>query len=193
MRREVGKAVRRHFNDVIGRCLSCFVEMRDVEIPDGDRVYAWQLVPDLAFYLALIIDHRWDAFTIEVAWSRDAKWPAYALLGMPTDHADMMARLRIASLWGSKRDFWWHLSREFSLDEIEEATRTLSDLNEPLELVLPRVEPMVDDAVSRIIDFALPYFEQTACRFGLRNAWQEQMTRGQLGKTDSGERREGRY
>ena len=68
-------------------------------------------------------------------------------------------------MWDPKTDLWWHLSRELSLDEIEEAIRTLADLNEPWELVLPRVAPMIDDAVTRVVDFALPYFEETARRF----------------------------
>jgi hypothetical protein len=134
-----------------------------------------------------------DEFTVEAAWNVEDAYPRTvkmirpAVSGVPT--AEIMrepaGRFRVDRLWGARRDHWWRVGEEASIDEMlarmekaaglaeqgrrptetaeEFGARIASELeaSEPspreIELAVPA---LVEDAARRTREFLIPYFEQ---------------------------------
>jgi hypothetical protein len=103
--------------------------------------------------------HRFeDWFTLEVGWSDQGKWPASAPI--PQSESERPAsgelRFRIGYLWKkTDRDHWWEFAPRHDVHNV-----LAPDV--PTEDILPKAESLVRDAVGRVRDRAVPYFELVA-------------------------------
>lgn len=189
MRRDLAEAVRKDFNACLRARVPQFrmVRPRDIdflgkkekEIPPGDRLYLWDFTGDLHLYLLLVIatPQMGDAFTVECAWSRNARFPTLAGLMYPYDVPNSATtrdepkggdfRFRIGQLWEPRQDHWWWLAQRPSVEELNKWLVSgqldkgqFAPPEVPIEEAMKNVRPSVEDAVDHIIDYAIPYFEK---------------------------------
>jgi hypothetical protein len=81
MRRQLAKKVRESFEELIRHRLPMFIQRTAVGMPPGDRVYGWRANDRLLFFIALLLHHQNDAFTLEVAYNTADSWPSDELGG----------------------------------------------------------------------------------------------------------------
>jgi hypothetical protein len=97
-----------------------------------------------------------DRFTVEGAWSRTGDFPNSALPSDPNQELiEQEVRFRLSSLW-TKKDVWWWLGREPTLQDLINARE------QPLDDKMRHVEPQVDAAIQKVMEYALPYFKRIA-------------------------------
>ncbi|HEX2972377.1 MAG TPA: hypothetical protein VHP11_08585 [Tepidisphaeraceae bacterium] len=176
VRRELGKAVRDRFRKQMGLRFSGFKEDRGAEVPTGWQVFGLEIASDLAVYIILAIFPGEDRFTIEGAWTRNGRFPADVRLLWPKEYpeADVRRddayngdfRFRLATLW-QPRDRSWDLVPPPSLQEFIRQQNEMirhGKLPEepPIEEALGKVDVLVDDAMAKIDEYLLPYFDQIA-------------------------------
>lgn len=178
MRSALGKAVRRRFQQQLNNYLPMFLPDPTAIVPQGFKVFRWATRPGLSCYVSLHISEKEDRFTIECAWSLTDTFPilgqqcprAWPERGIsPDEPVDGQFSFRMGQLWQPGDCWWWLVPEQEWIARLERFTaaviaqdysavvRAMED--PPLEQAMANVQPMVDDAVSRIVNEAMPYFE----------------------------------
>lgn len=143
----------------------------DLKLTPECRPYEWAHDAKLRFFLVLQVHRSEDRFTIEVAWSGNGAWPEghVPLPDAPLlDHPSGEVRFRIGLLWKPQPDHWWELVPGRVVAESPPAPRDPEAIWRaitnplPVEVALGAVPAAVDDAIARVRDFVVPYFEQVA-------------------------------
>jgi hypothetical protein len=174
MRKQLGKAVRRRFELRLKETLPQFKTLPPAACPFGGRLFEWGVRPDLSAFLFLQIGPQ-DEFTIECAWSGDGRYPFDIPLGNPLDYPGAEVRrdrpqegrfrFRLGNLWEARRDVWWYLAPRPSLAALQAQLSAVTHgtyQEPPLDEALAKVDPLVDEAISRVRDHAVPYFLRVA-------------------------------
>lgn len=206
MRSKLGKAVREKFDNLIRKTLPQFhlVEPREVDTPAGDKcmetpsgccLYLWKCRDNLYFYILLEINPKQgDSFTIELAWTRNKRFPICTDLMFPYDALESGIkrdipingdfRFRISELFEkhSNEDFWWEVAPSPTWEEFAKWNREADFTGEklfgppvmPLEEAMRNVRPCVKDAVDKIEKYAMPYFQEIIQKYEANpNFWKE--------------------
>ncbi|MGD9723623.1 MAG: hypothetical protein AB7O59_19980 [Pirellulales bacterium] len=170
MRSDYGKLLRKQFEEVLLRTLPQFERSSETENLQGCRLYESRLTPALVGYIFLIVSIHSEWFTIELGWSHDGRFPSWLI---PVRGPERGAyRLRIAELWHATKDHWWKVTaqrtvRDMTLEEI--GRFDMDFLNPPPKMTDADREVLrtaVDDAIQKIQQYAIPYFEQVAQEYG---------------------------
>jgi hypothetical protein len=136
-------------------------------------VWAWKIDSALTFFLLVQPFRNEDRFACEIAWSEDGKFPwesiGQVLIGEAT------GRERLAC-WEGTPERVWNLAPEATdainarLDAYARGEApSYSTIDPSIELVLPRVEPAVDDALDLLIQTGVPYLRRVVEHRGI--AW----------------------
>lgn len=186
MRSKLGKAVRSRFEEQMKKHVSTFLFDPDALVPPGWRVFRWSPRPDWHAFIILGFHQMHDCFTVECAWSRTGEFPTSGRIQRPRawpernieadDVSGCQFGFRLGYLW-QPRDHWWWLvpeadvkarSNKHMRSVIAQDWRTVEETLEdpPIEEAMANVRPMVDDAIQKIIDYAIPYFEAIMARLG---------------------------
>jgi hypothetical protein len=174
MRKEIYKELVTRFTRELEQRLPQF-QRGGVERDAGDiPIWAWELAPKVTFFVLLNVADNDDDFAIEVGWSDDGKYPwrsrgfRFTQLDAPT------TRERLSFLWVTgKREYRWSIVPRESADTYlaKMAARRrgekVSLRPPPAEEALPRVAPLVEDAVQKLIDYGLPLFRRVVEQRGL--------------------------
>jgi len=144
----------------------------------GDSpMWAWELAPKLTYFIKLQPFEDKDQFVIEVAWSDEGTFPWRDLAPHPPNPELPKSRGRLARLWatGKTEDVWAVVPDE--PDEVfwqrlaarrrGEKVSLLGPKPPPVEEALPRVAPLAEDAVQKLIDYGLPLFRRVAEQRGI--------------------------
>lgn len=161
MRSALGKELRKRFEARLGEALPGFKPVKNAEIPSGDRLYAWQIGPNLTFFLHLELHTMKDWFTLTLAWSEKNSWPAFLWMSVDDPPRDGEKRFRLRQLWGiEQREPWWELAPEPTLED---------PLRPPVPVgeALARVEPLVEDAIHHLLGEGLDYIRKVAAEHGV--------------------------
>jgi hypothetical protein len=164
MRNALVKAVRRQFSTRLRAELPQFREAKSKDLPGECRLYEWKVSEQLRFYLVLQHHRHRDWFTLEIAWTRNGRWPTQTPVpASPYDEptsGDMCFRL--GKLWAQK-DIWWEFAPRLSPLEA-----TFDDFikEQPLAELLPKVDSLVEDAIQHLLNDAMPYFRKVAAAHG---------------------------
>jgi hypothetical protein len=132
----------------------------------------------LTFFVLLQPFQRSDRFAIEVAWSEDGEFP-WGSIG-EIDVRKPRGRDRLPCWEEGVQQLEWDLAPEHT-SAIEEKIDRLAcgeyvpytDTNPPIEVVLPRIEPAVQDAVHQLVKKGLPFLRRVAKHRGLK--WEEEL------------------
>jgi hypothetical protein len=143
-------------------------------------VWALRLSTNLTFFVMLQPFDKEDQFTVEVGWSDDDKfpWKESGLRFFKIENPK--SRRRLARLWFTgQTEPVWEIVRGRTFEETRARIKAMSrgDREEvkridkltdvSVEEAIPRVAPLVEDAVQKLIDFGLPLFRRVAEHRGL--------------------------
>jgi len=164
MRAPLAKLVRKEFAIRLRSVAPHFSEAKGEDIPQGDRLFVWELTPTLRFYLLLQMHQHEDWFTVELGISRTGRWPAFALASVePNVEALGDSRFRLGRLWTPpQRDLWWELAPRPPSGASLEAYAN----RPPVESLLSNVSPLVEDAVGRFGEYGIPWLREVAGKAG---------------------------
>lgn len=172
----MAKSVRQHFELNLRRELPQFQRLRGLPLPAECRAYEWRVAGQLHYHLLLQLHRSEDAFTVEVGWTTNGRWPEHVPLpdGPHETAVSGDMRFRIGFLWSSRSDHWWRLApcrvvRLGAEDDGDDLGARLARLRYPPPLAdaLAQVPRQVDDAIARIRQYALPYFGRVASALGM--------------------------
>ncbi len=147
-------------------------------VSKGRESPMWSLSvdPSLTFFILLSISHDYDKFYVEFAWSDEGEFPWKGVTepgqtGRSLFSSDItveapQCRERLPLLW-TKHDIAWSVVPELSG---EERTRKILESDDddftwiepdlPVQEALKRVPALVDDAVSKVAEYAIPLFKK---------------------------------
>jgi hypothetical protein len=195
MRRQLANAVRKEFDACLRQNLPHFHPVKPgkieflgrmkSEIPAGNRLYLWDYAGDLYFYLVLVVASQkmGDAFTVECAWTRNARFPSTLFCMFPRgvpksdippdtpENGDM--RFRMGDIFPEPDDCWWWVAPRPSFEEFNkwllegdfEEEKLFGPPEIPLEEAMKNVTPCVEDAVRHIVEYVIPYFEEIIAEY----------------------------
>ncbi|MGD9723618.1 MAG: hypothetical protein AB7O59_19955 [Pirellulales bacterium] len=169
MRSDYGKLLRREFEQELLAALPQFTRSNETQIPPGCRLYEWLMSKELTAYLLLVPSDS-EHFTIEVGWTRGGPFP-FALF-MPEVIQQGSFRCRLSRMWNPPSEYWWKVTSQRTVKDmtLEEIGRFDMDfLNPPPKMTDADREVLraaVDDAIQKIQQYAIPYFEQVAQEYG---------------------------
>ena len=129
----------------------------------GADAYVWHFSRDLNFFIYLLPNPKSyrDSFMVELAWS-SGEFPKNAPLQHNQElHGVSDGRIRLPVLWreqwASALEPWWEIGSSLSAESSEEFYSA-----EETRRRLARVPESVTDALGKIREYALPFFERIA-------------------------------
>jgi len=169
MRSPLGKEVRKLFAAELARRQPSFARVERPK-PGIDPKWVYAVAPDLSFFIELHMLPRSDEFVVEVGWTDGGE---IGLRDNYQSRVDTRAKkwgARLSTLVdetdGYKRhwDVTPQLSSEDEMERVEAISRgekiPLTPPDPPVEEVLPRVAPLVRDAIDKLEKYALPLFRR---------------------------------
>ena len=101
--------------------------------------------------------HKYDdAFTIEISWSCTNDSPFEATLRDPSAPFELSGvRFRLGRFWEPQKDVWWYVAEP-------NFGRSLLSVFRPASDPKAAIDAAVTDAIQRIQEHALPYFDRVA-------------------------------
>lgn len=130
--------------------------------------WTWKIAPHLILFVKLQAFEKKDQFIVEVAWSESGEFP-WGGIGKGIDPNQSKGRARLGRLWEKGRDEpVWDVAPEKTagmkevLDALARGESPNFPPDPPLEEVLPRVCPLVRDAVSKFEQYGIPLFRRVA-------------------------------
>jgi hypothetical protein len=177
---KLAKKLRKCFERRLAEEMPQFTPIQGNDIPAGDRLYEWKMGERFSAFIFLAIAPSSDRFTLEAAWSLNGRFPAYHLCMLPVDipergivkdkPKDNAFRFRLGMLWSPHKDFWWAVSDQ-PANQAAAALALLQDPNYPFDLLSTKstedfTAECVEDAIARIRQYAVPYFEDAAREAG---------------------------
>jgi len=171
MRKEFGKSLRSLFGRAMKEKFPLFKEEKVASLNfwPGQRAYRKVVSPSLHLWIVLSPSPKdYDEFTILVGWSRLGRYPELSMIPsfrLPEEghgefeEVEYFARLPF--LWG-REDRWWVIREPL----LAFTTEALMKQMEPIspEEAQRFTAPLVEDAVRKIEEHALPYFEALLSR-----------------------------
>ncbi len=166
MRKKLAKETKRQFAAKLALREPRFTIVRAADLPVADVLYEFR-APGLSSFVALLIAHKRDAFSVELGWSRCGLWPAHLvpLMGEPgLDRPEGRVRLHRLVSPTARVDEWWELVKEPDVDDLD---GWLAEPATELE-ALPITEPLVEDAMCKLVMAGKNFFGNRASPWCLR-------------------------
>jgi len=155
MRSKIGKVLRTKFDQRMKSGLPIFETDGVSYFPPGSRGYVSHSWPGLSAYIVLSISPKDDTFYIDVAWSRNGRYPHTAITEPDVLPADGDSQFRLNRLYDPKQYQGWYLARPRSLDD-----DFFTFVEESVDVSLERIDPALDDVFGKIKEHVLPYFDR---------------------------------
>lgn len=153
MRSKLSKSVKYEFDLRLKNDFPYFEDDTSEMIPKGCKGYTWKINDNIWAYILLVFSPKDDSFTVEIAWTKTKNFPAYTF-NLPYENSEREnSRFRLSQLIDVKSDYWWYLGRRKTLDD------DLFVPDEDIKNLLPKVKPLVDDAIQKIRHYAIPYLK----------------------------------
>ncbi len=167
MKTKLAKAVRAQFALEMSKRLPGF----QINTRSQQDVYALKISPNLVCFICLSISDRKDSFVLEVAANETDQFPWTEMPGTARDVTlagnKKVWRFRISKLWGELKPHEWALGEVQNRHRILERARDKTYLApEKLEGKLGQIEPKVREAVDKVCEYGIPYFEVSAKKTG---------------------------
>ena len=164
MRKEILREVRKQFCQ---RLMTRVPEFRAQSgVVPGMDLYKWEMTPKKSVFIALIPNSKpyHDSFMIEIAWSSGEFPETASLQHQNRISTGVSGRLRLPQLWRENWrgaiEPWWEAGESLTL---QNSDRYHSD--EETQRRIAMVPSIVDDAVSKIVRYAIPFFKQATAGY----------------------------
>lgn len=160
---------------ILKEVMKCFDQEMQARFPqfalfDSDRdtrTWSWKISPNLVFFFTVQALERQDQFVIEVSWAETEEFPWSAMGKLKVDQHQ--GRERLGRLWESDSDEpVWDVSPEKTariseeLEALRQGKTASIPAYPPLAQTLPRVLPLVRDAVNKFEKYGMPLFQRVA-------------------------------
>jgi hypothetical protein len=163
MRKQVLRVLRENFKREL-ESGGKFLQAAENRGSAGSDLYMYKFSPDLNFFVYLLPNPKsyHDTFMVELGWSSEALFPSHA----PLQNKQRLSlrsdgRIRLPSLWRehwtSAIEPWWECGCSLAADTgnefyTEEETRRR----------VARVPALVADAMEKLRQYGVPFFERIA-------------------------------
>ncbi len=111
-------------------------------------------------FIVLIPDPKKDAFTVEIAWSKEGRFPE--LSGRPNHLSIQPEQAREYSIrlpyLVNKTDEYWEIPKKVFLDMLEEIMENMKKPTDEEAIAL--LEPLVSDCVEKIISLGIMHLDK---------------------------------
>ena len=168
MRRKLGKSLRKH---VLAEFKEKLPMLRHIRSGwgVGELFFKWQNKSGPRCFVCLFVDDKWyDDFTFKVAWSEDDKFPIGLQQKLHYEPKNGAKLFTISDLWQDpmsreyrQEEHWWHLGKVIP-DERALDFSAYMEPDPPVEDSIAKVPEAVAEAISKIEEYVLPYFERIA-------------------------------
>jgi Uma2 family endonuclease len=149
-----------------------------VPLRSDGPVWGWNVTPGFSVYTRLEFKKYSDDFTVDLGWSKKEQWPAFVDQGSPRflKADDDEFRGRLPFLWGVEpkyADRWWELFPSLMREQkrgldADRMAGGVSEFEEPsVEESSERIQPLVDDAIAKFAEYAIPFFRSCAANRGI--------------------------
>jgi len=177
MRTKIAKAVREVFARKLQQELGRFAPVERQRICAGDRLFGWQIAPDVNAYIYLFISPKYnqDRFAVELACSAGefpvqmARQPSYKISGavrfrLPQLYKDQWPKKNWEPMWevGPHDNPREAIARAVAHIKVGEIPGRKDEGLLPIEQAIQFVEPQVQDAIDKIRTFGIPFFREFA-------------------------------
>lgn len=135
----------------------------------GGLLFEWTIGREMSCYIYMQPFRKTDEFAIEAAWSVSHRFPWQRFpmnpidvpeLGRVKDVAiDGEMRFRCGVLWPPYRGGWWRVSRRPGLGDSSWEMEDAEMSSESVDFLELEMERVVDDVLTHVIEFVIPYFE----------------------------------
>jgi len=154
MRRSVGKSLRSQFDKRIKKERQNIASIKGDMVPPGSRAYAFELSTGLLGVVVLVLDPKYDYFTLEFGWSDQNRFPGCYTSFKPAKPEASEHRIRLGFLIPeSRKDHWW---------ELQDFDKYPPHIEFPVEESLTRLGPALDEAFGMIKELGIPFLEEIA-------------------------------
>lgn len=151
-----------------------FSRFKRIEPESDSPIWMWDFAPNLKFFVMLQPFERKDQFAVEVGWSDSADFP-WRDLGDLSHIAEPRLRSRLSWLWARGNESpVWDLAPEKTaaiegdLEAVRRGESQAYPPDPPVEQILSRVGPAVDDAIHKLVQYGLPLFRRVAEQRGIK-------------------------
>lgn len=171
MRKEYGKALRACFAKKMKSSIPEYVEekVKSRYISPGERGFRKKFNESLHCWIVLAPSLQgYDEFTVMVGWSNFGRYPE--LRGIPSWIVPSASRAEFAEaeyltrlpMLHRGRDDWWVVKPFRTFGSVEEIVEEITASMAPVPGMEAEalVQPLVDDAVNKLIKIGLPYLEE---------------------------------
>jgi len=130
-------------------------------------MWSLRITARLTFFILLSIPHDYDKFYVEIAWSNDGEFP-WDRYSEVVKVELTKCRKRLSRLWSKENRTPWSIVSELSHEEFmkiimesdDDDDTPLRQPDPPLEEALKRVPPLVEGAVGKVVEYAIPLFQK---------------------------------
>jgi hypothetical protein len=149
-----------------------------LKLPPGGSVKAWerQVSPHLVFFVVLSVFRNEDQFAIEIAWNEHRELPWMSFGDFKVDAPSW--RERLGCLWEQEGDepIWdaapeVGIAREARFEAMGRGETGSFPPPPDVDVVIPRIVPLVDDSLHKFEQYGLPLFKQVAEYRGLHDVF----------------------
>jgi hypothetical protein len=166
MRKQYLKVLKDYFKQEINSNFPQFKETKykSIYLFSSEITYTWQVNESLNCFIILIPGLKGgDEFFIEIGWSTQGHFPQLERpSGSPTQEREEFNKeefiCRLDNLWSS-HSFGWKFYELEDINDVAnliEKSQTLISIQEAKNIVIPKI----DEAISKLKEFGLPYLSE---------------------------------
>ncbi|MCP5150639.1 MAG: hypothetical protein H6982_07765 [Chromatiales bacterium] len=168
MRKEYGKVLRSVF---AARMKTAAVDFPETKVKSmyfwpGDRAYCWKVDAQLHCWIVLSPSDRYEQFTVLVGWSTLGRYPELGMVPSPREPTPDRSEFeepeyltRLAQLW-TDEDAWWVVEPFAAPESMAALQASIEPI--PAAEARARVTPVVENAIAKVTEVAIPYLRERA-------------------------------
>ena len=169
MRKEYGKAIRKLFAQKIQEKLPDFrpAKISNIYFTPGDRAFEKKVGNEVLYWINLNVNQKFECFTVEIGWSAIGRWPELSMRPSPirpdynSEFEEQEYITRLPFLW-TQDDYWFEIEPFNPGSDLESLKKQVEPIED--DKAHEKVAPVVEECTDRIVQYAIPYFEEHAKR-----------------------------
>ena len=159
MHKDYTKVVKAGFGAALQAALPEFSVSR-LQRKSGGCLYQSSPGAGLTLFIDLIIHDNADEFTLDIGFSRDGLCPEEDFFLNPGDTLTLPGILfRLTEFRGDDKDPWWVIEDYLPVAVGKARFAQTGTIALPPEEYLPRIDALIADAVKKLQQYAVPYFD----------------------------------